>query len=482
MLSQIMDFPWKFLLLVLIVEGIQAADLPKHMNAFLHVVESLEAQHPSLEPLTLVRELRRVAMLDSPFIQTYLGALEKHSRPITVNATVQKYLSSVMQHKVTSSGVEKGVVLTHDGTTVALAPLLLGIEAGLQTVSRGRVRGLHPLTLPKTLALSFLHHFRSPVHSRSPHFGPDGCWDNVASPQVFTLSGEPSLATDAEINGCMDAVILGMEVSDPARRPAKLSTLLRRYYSYRLTAKGLGAAPRLISAKRRQNLKRLVRPEQLKKQVRSALAMHQKLNRSKTKQQKMRRNTLENMVEEGVRAFEHRYMVCPAIIPRCQWGAEAYRGEPTILSLPLSFLYIHHTSSPSEPCLTFEACSRDMRSMQRFHQEDRGWDDIGYSFVAGSDGYIYEGRGWHWQGAHTKGHNSRGYGVSFIGDYMAHVPSSSALNLVKHDLATCAVSGGRLVQDYVVHGHKQVVAGTSCPGDALYANVQNWEHYKEVQS
>ena len=36
------------------------------------------------------------------------------------------------------------------------------------------------------------------------------------------------------------------------------------------------------------------------------------------------------------------------------------------------------------------------------------------SFVVGSDGYVYEGRGWHWVGAHTLGHNSRGFGVALI--------------------------------------------------------------------
>ncbi|KAL2100945.1 hypothetical protein ACEWY4_002706 [Coilia grayii] len=475
-LDQVMDFPWKWLLVFFMVEAIQAAaDPPSHMNHFIRVVESIEAQNPDLEPRALVKELRRVARLDSPFIQTYLGVLDKQSRRLVANATVQEYLPSAIQHEVTQSGVEKGVVFTSDGTTVALAPLLLGIEAGLQSVSRGRIRGLYPLTLGKTLGVSFLHHFRS--HSPTHRLGPDGCWDSVTSPKVFNLSGAPSLATDAQVTGCMDGVILGMEVSNPARRPAKLTTLLKGYYNYRLGAKGLDSAPRLISAKRRDNFMQLTRLDQLKKQVMGALVVHQKLNRGKLKQKKTKKETLERIIEAGMHEFEARYLVCPAIIPRCHWGAEPYRGTPTILSLPLSFMYIHHTHSPSKPCLSFAECSRDMRSMQRFHQDDRGWDDIGYSFVAGSDGYIYEGRGWHWQGAHTKGHNSKGYGVSIIGDYMDRLPPRRTLRLVKDNLASCAVLGARLVQDYVVHGHRQVV-NTSCPGDALYANVQNWDHYR----
>lgn len=162
------------------------------------------------------------------------------------------------------------------------------------------------------------------------------------------------------------------------------------------------------------------------------------------------------------------------------WGAKPYIGTPTNLALPLSFMFIHHTSTPSQPCLTFEQCSADMRSMQRFHQEDRGWDDIGYSFVAGSDGNIYEGRGWYWQGAHTLGYNSVGYGVSFIGDYSSVLPSQHAMELVRDQLASCAIGGGRLIPTFTLMGHRQVV-NTACPGDALYSEIKTWKHFGEVQ-
>lgn len=98
------------------------------------------------------------------------------------------------------------------------------------------------------------------------------------------------------------------------------------------------------------------------------------------------------------------------------------------------------------------------------------------SFVAGSDGYIYEGRGWQRQGAHTLGHNSKGYGVSFIGDYASRLPSQHAMELVRDRLASCAVGGGRLVANFTLQGHRQVV-NTSCPGDALYNEIRGWEHF-----
>lgn len=98
------------------------------------------------------------------------------------------------------------------------------------------------------------------------------------------------------------------------------------------------------------------------------------------------------------------------------------------------------------------------------------------SFVAGSDGFIYEGRGWRWQGAHTLGHNSKGYGVSFIGDYSARLPSQHSMELVRDQLASCAVGGGRLATSFTVQGHRQVV-NTACPGDALYREIQGWERF-----
>lgn len=270
------------------------------MNHFIQIVERIEAENPELPPLGLVKELRASAALDSPFIKYYLGGLD-HCKAV-LNSTISEYLSTALHHEVTESGVERGVVLTSGGTTVALAPLLLGIEAGLQSVSKGRVRGLYPLTLAKTLAVSFLHHSRS---SGGTHpFGPDGCWDSVTSPKVFTLSGAPSLATDAQVNGGMDGVILGIKVSNPARRPAKLSTLLKRYYNYRLGPKGLDSAPKFISARRRQNF--LSMAFSLKRQMMASLAVYEKLAKDKA-MKRPKKVILESIIVGGLKDFEHRY-------------------------------------------------------------------------------------------------------------------------------------------------------------------------------
>ena len=58
---------------------------------------------------------------------------------------------------------------------------------------------------------------------------------------------------------------------------------------------------------------------------------------------------------------------------------------------------------------------------------DLGWDDIGYNFLVGEDGNVYEGRGWAHVGAHTKHYNKISLGASVIGDYMKKLPNQKAV-------------------------------------------------------
>ncbi|XP_026204596.1 N-acetylmuramoyl-L-alanine amidase-like [Anabas testudineus] len=461
---------WKLTLtlVVVFVSSYTQASFSRHMNDFIEAVKQVEDGAPALEPVAVLKMLRRAAGLSDPFIRHFLGS-EDSSGP-EMDAGLSEYIRKTVHHRVTADATEEGVVLTADGTTVALGPLLLGLEAGFLSKSAGRVRGLYQLCLAQDLSLSLSR--GSPL---TQPLGSDGCWDSLTSPQVFTLSDSSSLLTTPQVNGGMDGILLGMEVSDKTRRPLKLSSLLTGYYCHQLEKTGLDAAPRLISRRRRDNFRDLVVSSELSKQVVKSVELQRRL-KGESRMEAKEKKQLKSAVKEGMKEFVHMYMVCPPILPRCMWGAEPYKGTPTNLSLPLTYLFIHHTHTPSQPCLTFEQCSADMRSMQRFHQVDRGWDDIGYSFVAGSDGNIYEGRGWNWQGAHTLGHNSVGYGVSFIGDYMTELPSQQSMTLVRDRLASCAVGGGRLVANYTLMGHRQV-RDTTCPGDALYNEIKGWKHW-----
>ncbi|KAK2816845.1 hypothetical protein Q5P01_025036 [Channa striata] len=454
----------------------------RNMESFIRTVKQIEDSNPGLSPLTLVRALRSTSGHDDLMTIHFLGASYNLTDTMDLETAVLSdssftFFDKAIHHIVTDHGEERGVVLAPDGTTVALGPLLLGIESGLRAKIEGTAAvGIFPLTLGRTLGLSFLSLQDFPPSYR---LGPNGCWDSVDQPKVFKLFQAPTLATDAVINGGMDGAILGTDLSKlPAsEQPQTLSGILKGYYNFILhEGEGLDGVTSHISPKRREISRSILEPLELHRQVMKTLSLVWKLENTEW----IALDTgVGEAVKEGLQAFVHRYWDCPQIIPRCQWGAKAYKGTPVPLSLPVQFLYVHHTYEPSSPCLTFPDCSRDMRAMQRFHQEDRGWSDIGYSFVVGSDGYIYEGRGWNQLGRHTRGHNDLGYGVSIIGNYTTTLPSRHAMDLLRHHLARCAVDGGALAANFTIHGHRQAVNYTTCPGDAFFSEIRRWEHFRE---
>jgi len=60
---------------------------------------------------------------------------------------------------------------------------------------------------------------------------------------------------------------------------------------------------------------------------------------------------------------------------------------------------------------------------------NNGWIDIGYHFVVGEEGNVYERRGWTSVGAHAAGCNSRSIGIAFIGDFTG----KSICTVYQHD-------------------------------------------------
>lgn len=103
------------------------------------------------------------------------------------------------------------------------------------------------------------------------------------------------------------------------------------------------------------------------------------------------------------------------IVTRKEWGAR----EPKLIEkfpAPAPYVVIHHSYLPSA-CYTNDGCSEAMRSMQDFHQLDRGWNDLGYSFAIGGNGLIYHGRGFNVIGAHAPKYNDKSVGICLIGDW-----------------------------------------------------------------
>lgn len=98
--------------------------------------------------------------------------------------------------------------------------------------------------------------------------------------------------------------------------------------------------------------------------------------------------------------------------------------------------------------------------------ETFGLGDIGYNFLIGCDGEVYEGRGFEVVGAHTHTVDKTSIGIAFIGNFMEIAPPSVSLEKCKA-LLKMGVDSGFIVPNYQVFGQSDFQAHDS-PGRMLY--------------
>ncbi|XP_078518042.1 peptidoglycan recognition protein 1-like [Lissotriton helveticus] len=163
---------------------------------------------------------------------------------------------------------------------------------------------------------------------------------------------------------------------------------------------------------------------------------------------------------------------CPNIISRSGWGARKVNCL-TAMKTPVPYVVIHHTAGAA--CNSKAKCVAEVKAVQNLHINNNKWCDIGYSFLVGEDGNVYEGRGWNKVGAHAPSMNSRSIGISVMGNFMNRNPNQAALKAVQ-ELIKCGISKGFIRKNYIVKGHRNVFA-TSCPGNSFYSLIQKWPRF-----
>lgn len=168
---------------------------------------------------------------------------------------------------------------------------------------------------------------------------------------------------------------------------------------------------------------------------------------------------------------------------------EEYKYAKTIekengnyLTWPLQYaseikkIVVHHTG---ETKVTNGRPSDEMmRAIYYYHTIVKGWGDIGYHYVIGKDGEIYEGKagGDKVVGAHVYCNNIGTIGISVMGNFNLEEPTTKQVNTLKALLA-------KLTQNHKIDpdglstfhgenipniiGHRDIGA-TACPGEALY--------------
>jgi hypothetical protein len=158
----------------------------------------------------------------------------------------------------------------------------------------------------------------------------------------------------------------------------------------------------------------------------------------------------------------------PRIISRAEWGAHPpkyeYRDQPYFDKLTL-----HHAAGWAARSL--EEGKKQVLAIQEFHQEGRGWNDIGYHFVVDMAGNIYQGRPETVVGAHVGGANTGNTGVCILGCYHPPEPNFSCNDQMTPETKRALVHLYAWICDTygvdpkVLLGHRDYFGTTSCPGD-----------------
>ena len=142
---------------------------------------------------------------------------------------------------------------------------------------------------------------------------------------------------------------------------------------------------------------------------------------------------------------------------------------------PITTITVHHTAGPCFWETSTAATATLIRNIQKFHQNERRWADIGYHYVIDRVGNIWQGRSLQYQGAHAGGSLNEGnIGGAVLGNFCVQKPTAaqySSLALLVETLCMhLRLSPGRVFTHAEIADTANLT--TRCPGPALTRCVQ----------
>jgi len=80
------------------------------------------------------------------------------------------------------------------------------------------------------------------------------------------------------------------------------------------------------------------------------------------------------------------------VVPRYVWGAASATGRTSMDPAVARGLAVHYSAMLGDWVQSHDDCAGRVRSIQRFHMQERGWADIAYSWLVCHHGYRFMGR------------------------------------------------------------------------------------------
>lgn len=181
-------------------------------------------------------------------------------------------------------------------------------------------------------------------------------------------------------------------------------------------------------------------------------------------------STPTRVASPGARPVRGTATPAVRIVRRRVWGAQSLKSNHDPMAR-IRRITLHHTDEV--PGIRARGDREIVSAIQRYHRNHLGWADIGYHYLIGRDGLIYEGRPANIQGAHSGGANNiENLGIAMIGNFSRELPNAAQMRTLEAFLddrrRAHAVAGRKL------HGHRDLGA-TECPGTTLYTWLQQYK-------
>jgi N-acetyl-anhydromuramyl-L-alanine amidase AmpD len=152
----------------------------------------------------------------------------------------------------------------------------------------------------------------------------------------------------------------------------------------------------------------------------------------------------------------------------CTHESKQYQTRPPNA---IKTLVIHHSAVPPRV---------GPQQVAAYHVNRLDWPGVGYHFLVGADGIIYQANSVETISYHAANVNPRGVGICFLGDFTKEVPPSPQLLAGAHLVAWLMQELNIALDE--VKGHKELM-GTACPG-IQWLEGKNWKqmlHQEVVQ-